>query len=235
MASSARVYPKRSTTEVRAWQGPARGTRTRLGLDATISALSARQFVSAYWDLRNYQRLGRRFVFASRLFGIGDVGRDAYQYYIGGELVRGYRWGEFYSDAGPALGFGSIELRCPFVDRLDLAFPLPISFGGIRGVAFLDGGLVVRDGMRVWHLKRDARFPDNLRLDDLKLGTGVGIDVKRLEVTERVRVIVTCRYTGDVGTSQTRPGDVVGAAQAGAACPAGAPGGVCASICLIDR
>ncbi|UCG43646.1 MAG: BamA/TamA family outer membrane protein, partial [candidate division WOR-3 bacterium] len=152
------------------WQGPARGTRTRLGVDVTIPALSTRHFQSAYWDFRNYQRLGRRFVFASRLFGIGGLGSNADQYYIGGELVRGYDWGEFYSDAGPVLGLAGVELRYPFVDRLDIAFPLPISFGGVRGVAFLDAGAVVGDSFRFW----DSR---SRRLEDLKLGAGVGIRI----------------------------------------------------------
>jgi WD40 repeat protein len=161
------------------WQGPARGTRTRFGVDATIPTLSARQFLSASWDFRNYQRLGRRFVFASRLLGIGGMGSDAAQYYIGGELVRGYRWGEFYADSltGPGLLLGGVELRYPFLDRLDLAFPLPISFGGIRGVAFLDGGLVVRDGMRLWKPDLDKAAGEWSHLDDLKLGTGVGIRI----------------------------------------------------------
>lgn len=160
------------------WQGPARGTRTRLGVDVTIPTLSTRRFQSAYWDFRNYQRLGRRFVFASRLLGIGGLGKDADHYYIGGELVRGYRWGEFYTDslAGPGLLLGGVELRFPFVDRLDLAFPLPISFGGVRGVAFLDCGLVIRDQMRIWNPKPDP-VKNERNLDDLKLGAGVGIRV----------------------------------------------------------
>ncbi len=152
------------------WEGPARGTRARLGAD--ISLLSDREFRDLYFDARNYQRLGRRFVFASRVYGLGSFGRDADRYYIGGEVVRGYGWGEFYDATGPAVGLAGIELRYPFIDELDIAFPLPLKLGGIRGVAFLDAGMVFRDSMRVWD------GSDGGRLDDLKLSTGVGIRIQ---------------------------------------------------------
>ncbi len=152
-------------------QGPARGTRARLGGNVSLPRISARQFQEAFLDLRNYQRLGRRFVFASRAYGLANFGRDADRYYIGGESVRGYGWGEFYEETGPGVGLVGFELRCPFIDRLDIAFPLPLSFGGIRGVAFLDAGMVFRDGMRIWD-------SDSSRLADLKLGVGAGIRVQ---------------------------------------------------------
>jgi len=110
-------------------------------------------------------------VFATRLFGTYGFGRNAQQYYLGRELVRGYDWGEFYNDVGPGIGLVNFELRYPFVDRLKLAFPLPIEITGIRGVAFLDGGLVFRDSMRIWD-------SENSRLDDLKLGVGAGLRIQ---------------------------------------------------------
>jgi outer membrane protein assembly factor BamA len=54
---------------------------------------------------------------------------------------------------------------------------LPIEFGGIRGVAFLDGGVVVPapgDTIRTFHLW--DRGTD--RFDDLKLGVGFGARVQ---------------------------------------------------------
>lgn len=151
------------------WQGPARGTRARIGAD--ISFLSSRQFHDIYLDFRNYQRFGRRTVLATRIFGLGGFGRDADRYYLGGEAVRGYNWGEFYDDAGPGIALANLELRVPFIDRIKLAAPLPLEFGGIRGVVFADAGLVLRDSLRVW----DA---EKRRLDDLKLGVGAGIRVQ---------------------------------------------------------
>jgi len=159
--------------------GPARGTRIRLGADASF--LSRRRFQDVFIDFRDYQRLGRRFVFASRLFGIGSFDVDADQYYLGGIrfleyapgqlVVRGYEPAEFYQDYGPSAATVSFELRYPFIDRLKLAFPLPIEFGGIRGVGFLDAGLVQQESLRIWDTQ-------NRGLDDLKLGVGAGIRVQ---------------------------------------------------------
>jgi Tol biopolymer transport system component len=164
------------------YDGPARGTRARFGVDASF--LTRRKFQDVFLDVRNYQRLGRRYVFASRLFGIASYGADADRYYLGGIrfleyapgqlVVRGYEPAEFYQDYGSAAATFNFELRYPFIDRVKLAFPLPIEFGGIRGVAFLDGGLVAPGDtshhLRVWDgSKRE--------FDDLKLGVGFGARV----------------------------------------------------------
>jgi hypothetical protein len=151
------------------YNGPARGTRVRLYSDFTL--LSSRHFADVAFDLRNYQRIGRRIVFASRLAAVRNFGRDGGNYSLGGENVRGYGWYEFYDEYGPSLALAGVELRFPFVDRVKLGFPLPIEFGGIRGVGFLDAGLVGRDSLRFW----DA---DAGRLDALKLGVGVGFRVQ---------------------------------------------------------
>jgi Tol biopolymer transport system component len=165
------------------YTGPVRGNRARFGADASF--LSAREFRDVFLDVRNYQRLGRRFVFASRFSGISSFGADAGRYYLGGIrfleyapgqlLVRGYEPAEFYQDYGPAAAVFSFELRYPFIDRMKLAFPLPIDFGGIRGVAFIDGGMVAPWGtgrsFRLWSASRGT-------FDDLKLGAGFGARVR---------------------------------------------------------
>jgi Tol biopolymer transport system component len=164
------------------YDGPARGTRARFGGDASF--LTRREFQDVFTDVRNYQRLGRRFVFASRLFGIASFGEGADRYYLGGIrfleyapgqlVVRGYEPAEFYQDYGSAAATFSFELRYPFIDRVKLAFPLPVEFGGIRGVAFLDGGMVAPGDtgrhIRVWD-------GTQRELDDLKLGVGFGVRV----------------------------------------------------------
>ncbi|MEO0079905.1 MAG: BamA/TamA family outer membrane protein, partial [candidate division WOR-3 bacterium] len=61
------------------------------------------------------------------------------------------------------------ELRYPFIDRLKLAFPLPLDITGVRGVAFADAGLIFRKGMRLWQ---------NGQLQDLKVGVGAGIRIQ---------------------------------------------------------
>jgi WD40 repeat protein len=159
------------------YDGPARGTRARFGADASF--LGSRKFQDVLMDVRNYQRLGRRFVFASRFLGIASFGANADRYYLGGIrfleyapgqlVVRGYEPAEFYRDHGPAAATVSLELRYPFIDRVKLAFPLPIEFGGIRGVGFLDAGLVKHDSLRIWNAGR---------FEDLKLGAGAGIRIR---------------------------------------------------------
>lgn len=145
--------------------GPVRGTRARLELGSSF--LSSYQFEILLGDIRNYQRIGRRFVFASRLQGGINWGEIS-GYYLGGENVRGYDWGEFYEQKGPGVAVLNLELRYPFIDRLKLAFPLPVDIKGIRGVLFLDGGIVFRKGMRVWNTGK---------FDDLKLGVGAGLRI----------------------------------------------------------
>lgn len=152
-------------------EGPARGTRFRLGSDLTF--LSDRRYFDLYADLRNYQRIGRRTVFATRLVGVGSMGPDAGQYYLGGQYVRGYRYWEFAGNPGSALALASAELRMPFIDRLSIAAPLPIELGGIRGVAFLDAGYVLTDTFRFWNSTAG-------RLDDIKVGAGAGL---RLQIS----------------------------------------------------
>jgi outer membrane protein assembly factor BamA len=66
---------------------------------------------------------------------------------------------------------GSVELRYPFIERLKLGFPLPLELGGIRGVAFADAGFVTRDSLRIWDGTSN-------RLDDLKVGVGLGLRVQ---------------------------------------------------------
>ncbi|MGQ9708711.1 MAG: peptidase MA family metallohydrolase, partial [bacterium] len=145
--------------------GPVRGTRLRL--ETGSSFLSSHQFEIIYGDVRNYQLLVLRFVFDKSLIVVVNFG-DVSGYYIGGEEVRGYNWGEFYNEEGPGMGLFNFELRYPFIDRLKIAFPLPIDIRGINGVLFLDGGMVFRNGMRIC---------DGQRFDDLKLGFGVGLRI----------------------------------------------------------
>ena len=148
------------------YDGPARGVRARLAADLALAG--GRRAYDPYVDARSYLRLGRSYVLASRLAGLASLGRDAVPYYLGGEDVRGYDWGEFYNDTGHAMALAGLELRFPFIERLKLGFPLPLEFGGIRGVAFADAGMVFHDNMRVW----------DGGLQDLKVGVGVGVRIQ---------------------------------------------------------
>ena len=143
---------------------PERGTRFRAEAYGTV--LSDWQYASAFFDYRNYTRLGRRYVWANRLLGIASFGRDAEQYSMGGEWVRGYYYGEFADSTASRMAVLSSELRFPFVDHLKLAFPLPIDLTDLRGVAFLDAGLAKNHWTLIYR---------NNEFRDLKLGVGAGL------------------------------------------------------------
>ena len=146
---------------------PERGIRARL--EAYTSLLSNQQFATVYTDARAYLKLGRRYVWANRLFGLASFGRDAEQYYIDGTDVRGYWYGEFADQPGTKAVTISSELRTPFIDRLKFGFPLPIEFTDIRGVLFADAG-VTWDKRRPWLYDTERN-----RLQDLKVGIGGGM------------------------------------------------------------
>jgi Tol biopolymer transport system component len=150
-------------------EGPVRGTRARLATD--VAFLSRYPGHQAYLDVRNYVRLGRSYVFATSFAAIGSFGPYPDSFSVGGENVRGFDWYEFSSNRGRGVTLASVELRYPFIERLKLGFPLPLEFGGIRGVAFADAGLVIRDGVQLWDSDSD-------RLSDLKVGVGVGLRVQ---------------------------------------------------------
>jgi len=151
--------------------GPVDGLRANITYGKSIGVSpSALRFQAAVADMRRYWKLSDRYSFATRLVCAATKGRDAEPFWIGGsESVRGY---EDYSLSGHYIGFINMELRCPFVDRFDMAFPLPIQIRSLRGVLFMDlaatsdspGELVLtEDGDR------------GLVLRDLKLRFGAGI------------------------------------------------------------
>lgn len=155
---------------------PERGTRFRAeaygsvlsGLeDASAPGLfPARQdYASVLVDYRNYIKLGRRYVWANRLLGIASFGPEHEHFTLGGEWVRGYEYYEFADNPASRMAVFSSELRFPFVDRLKLAFPLPIDLTDLRGVAFFDAGMA-KDGQPVIY--------DHGQLRDLKAGIGAG-------------------------------------------------------------
>ena len=122
-------------------------------------------------DYRNYQKIAPRYTLATRLATIASFGRDAEIYYLGGEYVRGYQYYEFYQEIGNKLALFNLELRHPFIDRLKIAFPIPIDIRDIRGVTFIDAGMTFPDtlsNIKIWD-------NDKGHLKDLKVGIGAGL------------------------------------------------------------
>jgi Tol biopolymer transport system component len=149
--------------------GPRQGIRFRLENYQTIPG-SSRKFYTFYFDLRNYWSLGKRYIFASRFYNIASFGNNKEQFIIGGELVRGYQYYEFFNNSGSILSLLNLELRHPFIDKLKFAFPFPVEIANIRGVTFIDFGCVCNNLFTL--CQKDEG------LADLKIGVGGGIRLR---------------------------------------------------------
>lgn len=160
--------------------GPVVGRRWLLAGEASRKMWgSDLDFSSGFLDLRNYWRLSQRVSLASRLMGGVSVGPDPQRFYLGGsQTLRGYGYESMY---GTRMALGNLELRIPFIDRLEMAVP-PLRLYGIRGTLFYDMGAAWSDDRQF----QGASRPDDalVRLEDLRasLGTGVRIGLYPLVI-----------------------------------------------------
>ncbi len=120
--------------------GPVEGSRYNLTVGNTYDL----RFSNVnYWtfllDYRHYFRLSSKLTYATRFLGLMNDGRETRWFYLGGSWdLRGYRR---FSIRGEKIVFTSHELRFPFIDALDIKFPiLSMAFRGIRGALFFDAG-----------------------------------------------------------------------------------------------
>jgi hypothetical protein len=120
--------------------GPLDGWRLKLTLAFTSDVqYSNVNYASVIFDYRHYLRLSTRTAFASRLWLFHNTGKEARRFVMGGSWdLRGWpRW----SLRGEKLWLTSHELRFPFLDVLDLRFPVVgLTFGAFRGALFFDAG-----------------------------------------------------------------------------------------------
>ncbi|MCX7994212.1 MAG: hypothetical protein N3A65_00345 [candidate division WOR-3 bacterium] len=148
--------------------GPVNGRRARITCYTTI--MSDFDVKVGILDCRRYFRLSPRASFASRLVLAGNFGRDEERWSIGGPgSIRGF---DPYTFTGGDLGFLNFEYRFPFIDRLRLAFPLPVEIKNIRGVLFADFAGVYTDSFKVFE-PAEGLLP--FRLKDVKMGVGFGL------------------------------------------------------------
>ncbi|MEW6007733.1 MAG: BamA/TamA family outer membrane protein, partial [bacterium] len=129
------------------WIGPLSGKRVRLTYEKAINPGKSEdtlEFDNVKADFRKYISLTKRAVLAGRVFYEESKGRDKREFPLGGvsiipirqdAILRGYDYDEFW---GNKILSGNLELRIPFIERLD--FALGLSIGGIRSVIFYDFG-----------------------------------------------------------------------------------------------
>ncbi len=124
------------------YYGARSGSRLRVGWEPILSDRLANW---TFADLRFYREPFDRVVLASRTLGGWLHGERAPAFRVAPRFaVRG-----FYSDSWDDKQYAveSLELRFPLIDFVQLGWPLPVLFGGIRGALFFDAG-VFDDGDR---------------------------------------------------------------------------------------
>jgi Tol biopolymer transport system component len=153
------------------YMGPINGERKKIGVERSLPLTD--DFLSYDYlsmDFRKYIRIVPRYTFAMRFWNENLFTKDNIQSpSIGGpETLRGYDYDSFY---GNNIGGVNLELRYPFIDRLKIAFPIPISIYGIGGVLFTDLGYA-KDNLSTFRLWKDSR------LENLYMGFGGGARIR---------------------------------------------------------
>ena len=177
------------------YTGPVNGSRSQLSLQYVPDiGLNSISFLSATGDYRKYIRIQKKYNFVLRLASGFSSGRDPRVFFLGGMTnwawpeyartdvfenedyyfagfetpLRGYR---YYEISGTKFALANLEFRFPLVQRLLLGWPLPLSFGEVRGAFFFDVG-------GAWNVNRNFKplaHTDGVpKLQDLKAGYGIG-------------------------------------------------------------
>ncbi len=122
------------------YTGPIEGHRYLISIGNTYDIRwSNVNYYTLFLDLRQYIRLSRGLTYAIRFLTMYNEGKDARWFYLGGSWdMRGYhRW----SIRGEKILFISNELRFPFIDYMNIKFPIiSMGFRAIRGALFFDAG-----------------------------------------------------------------------------------------------
>jgi len=150
--------------------GPVSGGRSSLSLSKAWETDGSFEYLTAIADVRRYVRMGARHTLALKVVGARSTQRDAQNFYMGGvNSLRGYDDFEF---SGTNLALVNVELRAPFIDRLEIASPIPFALWGVRGVAFFDAGAAWDDDFR------GAVTDGGYRFQDIKASYGVGLRMR---------------------------------------------------------
>lgn len=177
--------------------GPVGGTRYMLGVERSIVDVlgSDLSFTTGVLDFRKYLRFTNRTQFAARFYGATSQGDQPMTFYLGGGYtLRGYDDFEF---EGSNVLLASLELRYPFIDRLIMRGPIPLSLGGIRGVFFFDIGGAWNgdlDALRVAHVVDGEE-----ELADLNASYGFGVRMWLAYFLMKLDFAWATRFNGQVG------------------------------------
>ena len=151
--------------------GPLSGDRGAIEFHTEF--LTPFKYSYALFDYRRYSRTIPRYsTMAFRFMGGMTYGEQAPKFWLGGyNTLRGYYPYEF---SGNNFVLFNAEWRVPFIDTLKIAFPIPLTFSGIRGVLFFDAGAVDLDkGFRPFERQADGY----LAFKDIKADIGYGFRI----------------------------------------------------------
>ncbi|MGE5178533.1 MAG: hypothetical protein ACM3PF_05495, partial [Bacteroidota bacterium] len=148
--------------------GPINGGRSRYTVETAIGDV---HYTTGLMDWRRYTNIGGAFSIAQRLIAGASVGRDPQLFRYGGAFT--YRGTDYGDLVGTRALLGNLELRFPLIEQLRIGFPLPLTLGGINGVAFIDGASAWTEG----HDPRFFNAAGGLRTQDLHLAFGFGARV----------------------------------------------------------
>jgi hypothetical protein len=143
--------------------GPMSGWRAYWAVNRSL-AREKHDYFTTHADLRSYTLFAKRYSLAKRIFaGFSTGERPQYFRLDGYNGIRGLT----EKRRGEKKVVSSLELRFPFIDRIDMKFPLPMTLHQLRGSIFTDIGAV-------WNNNSDFDAYDDGRLKDLALGFGFG-------------------------------------------------------------
>lgn len=149
--------------------GPLMGWRGIYTIQADVGT-KEEESITNYFDLRAYKHFNKRYAVAGRVLGSFSRGKGAYEFEL--DTFNGVR-GYYDDDPGRKNKLlTSLELRFPFLDYMDIAFPLPLVLGNVRAAVFTDVGVIWGENDYDEDYSFDA-IKDN-RLNDIKMGFGFG-------------------------------------------------------------
>ena len=174
--------------------GPVNGTRRLLSYQyAPYLTPRSITYGEAMLDYRQYFHFKKRYTFVFRLSGGFSHGDDKKKFFLGGQSnwigpslgtqdvyrindlylggivtpLRGYK---YFDISGTKFFLTNIELRYPFVERLIMKFPLPMTLHYINGAMFCDLGAAWDENKKF----KGGTSVGGTRLKDIKAGFGVG-------------------------------------------------------------
>jgi outer membrane protein assembly factor BamA len=153
------------------YYGPVNGQRYTITYSPSFDWFAnGVSYQTATVDMRRYIDLTHGYGLASRILAGASTGENAQVFRVGGfSTLRGY--GDF-DLVGSRVVILNNEFRFPFIHQLGLVGPVPVGVFNLRGVGFVDAGLVWNQGDPL-RLTRVVNGATQLASPRLGFGTGI--------------------------------------------------------------